>query len=266
MPSVPQFFTRLYRSRRIIATMAVQEIRDRYLGTAAGIIWSVINPLSMIVIYTFVFTKMLRSQPVGDVPYLVYFCCGLFPWLTFSETLLAGTNTITSHAYMAKKMVFPTEILPIVTVAANLITHGILLAILILILIGNGIGLSFWNLEVFYYLTAMTVLLVGVCWLVSAISVFFRDTNMIMGVIVNIWLWVTPIIWFTDWLPPGYAKWIWLNPMYYIVDGYRLAFVHHQPFWHNFGVGLYFWTVAALFFVLGGAVFRRLKPDFAEAL
>jgi lipopolysaccharide transport system permease protein/teichoic acid transport system permease protein len=260
------FLRGLYRHRTLVATMAVQEIRNRYVGTMAGVVWSVVNPLAMIVVYTFVFSKMLRAQPVGDVPYLVYFMAGLVPWLTFSETLLTGTNSISNYAYLAKKMVFPTEIVPVVVLVANLITHGILLGILAIIIAANRVSFSPWNLQVVYYLLALSVFTIGLSWLLSSLSVFLRDTGMIVGVALNIWMWVTPVIWLTDWLPPGYAPWIVLNPMYYIVDGYRRTFVYAQPFWENYGLGLYFWGVSLFFLFVGASVFRKLKPDFAEAL
>lgn len=260
------FLKRLYSYRAVIATMALHDIKSRYIGTMGGAFWSLINPLLTILVYWFVFSLGLKVQPIGNIPFIVYFCAGMIPWMIFSETLTTSANAITGNSHLVKKMVFPTEILPIVSLTANLISHCILLLVFFVILVLNGISLSLFNLQFLYYLVALCVFSISLSWLVSSINVFFRDTAMIVGVITNIWFWLTPIVWIVEAMPSASQPFIKLNPMYYIVEGYRKSFIYHTPFWEDDGLGVYFWGTSLIFFIVGGIVFRKLKPEFADVL
>ncbi|MBF0518193.1 MAG: ABC transporter permease [Nitrospirae bacterium] len=266
MNTLINFLRKLYKYRTVIATMALQEIKDKYLGTLGGVLWSVINPLLIIFVYWLVFSLGLKVRPIGDAPFIVYFCAGLIPWMTFSDTLVANTVVLSKKSYLIKKMVFPTEILPIVNLISNLISHGIMLIIYIAILLHSGISLSLMNLQFMYYLFALCIFSLGLSWLLSAINVFFPDTSVILSVIVNIWFWLTPIVWLIEMLPYKYKNFIKLNPMFYIVDGYRNSFIYHIPFWHNYKQGVYFWLISLLLFVGGALIFRRLRSEFGDIL
>ena len=260
------FLKHIYTYRFIIRTMAVQEIRQRYAGTLAGSLWFVVNPLLTILVYWFVFSVGLRVQPVGNVPFIIVFSAALIPWMTFSEILTTSTNSIAANAHLVTKMVFPTEILPFINLVASLIAHGVMLIILLMLLFFNGISFSFFNFQFFYYLFALLVFSIGLSWLFSSINVFYRDTSVILSVIINIWFWLTPIVWGIEMLPERYRFFIKLNPMFYVVDGYKNSFVYHIPFWYNYMVGIYFWGISLLLFAVGGLVFRKLKSEFADVL
>ena len=163
-------------------------------------------------------------------------------------------------------MVFPTEILPVVSLVVALINHVFILAMLLVILWASGISPSIYNFQFLYYLFALTIFGLGFSWFLSAINVFFRDVAQIVSVALNMWFWLTPIVWHADMLPPGVREIVVLNPMYYVVEGYRASFVYHTGFWLNQRMGIYFWVIALSLFVIGGLVFRRLKPEFAEVL
>lgn len=260
------FIKKVYTYRSIIRAMAVREIQSRYAGTLAGFVWSVVNPLMIILVYWFVFSVGFKVQPVGNVPFIVVFMSGMIPWTMFAETLMANTNAIIANAHLVKKTVFPTEILPIVNLAASFISHGIMLIILIALLLLNNIPFSLYNLQILYYLVALSVFTIGLGWIFSAVNVFYRDTGQILGVITNMWFWLTPVVWLMDIIPGKYQYIIKLNPMYYIVDGYKTSFIYHAPFWQNYELGLYFWSVSLFIFVIGGLTFRKLKPEFADVL
>lgn len=260
------FFKGIFFYRSIIMTMALREIQARYAGTLAGFVWSIVNPLMMILVFWFVFSVGFKVKPVGDAPYIVVFLCGFMPWTMFSETLMANTSSITGNVHLVKKMVFPTEIFPIVNLVACLISHGIMLAILIVLLLISKIPFSVYNFQLLYYLVALSVFTLGLGWCFSAINVFYRDTGQIIGVALNMWFWFTPIVWLMEIVPPDYQFVIKLNPIYYIVEGYRFSFIYHVPFWHNFQLGVYFWGITLVSFIVGGVVFRKLKPEFADVL
>ncbi len=266
MISLFNFLKKVYSYRSMIWAMTIQEIQRRYAGTLVGFVWSVINPLMMILIYWFVFSVGFRVKPSGGIPFIVTFCCGFIPWIMFNESLMASTNAIKANVHLVKKMVFPTEILPIVNLIASLITHSFMLIMLIVLLLLNDITLSFYNFQFIYYFLALSAFTLGLSWFFSAVNVFYSDIGQALVVILNMWFWLTPIVWMIDIIPQKYHLIIKLNPMYYIVDGYKASFAYHNPFWHNYGLGIYFWIICLLTFVIGGLVFRKLKPEFADVL
>ena len=260
------FFWRLVNQREIIWAMALREMQTRYAGTLAGLVWSVVHPLMTILIYWFVFSVGFRIQPMGNIPFIVVFLCGLIPWMAFSETISASTNAVTANAHLVKKTTFPTEILPVVHLVASMVTQLIMLAILAVLMAVNGISFSPYNLQFVYYLLGMSVFCVGLGWMVSALNVFYRDVGQIVTVLLNMWFWLTPIVWPLKMLPDRCQFFIKLNPIYYVVQGYRASFFRHTWFWENWQLGGYFWAVSLVMFLAGGLLFRKLKPDFPEVL
>ena len=260
------FLKKIIQSHSLIQTMAIREIRTRYAGTLGGFFWSVVNPLMIIAVYWFVFSNFFRIQPTGNVPFIVVYLCGMLPWTLFSESLIFSTNSVAANANLVKKTLFPTEILPVVIFFASCITQVIMLVILLIILWFNNISFSIYNIQFLYYIFALFIFCTGLGWFCSAVNVFYRDTSQILGVVISIWFWLTPIVWFMEMVPQQYQFYLTLNPMYYIVDGYRASFVYHTPFWENPGLGIYFWALSFTLFIIGGLVFRRLKPDFPDVL
>jgi lipopolysaccharide transport system permease protein/teichoic acid transport system permease protein len=250
----------------MILTMALHEMQNRYAGTMAGFVWSVVNPLLMLTIYWFVFSVGFKVQPMGNVPFIVVFACGLIPWQMFNDTIMSNVGTIIGNPHLVKKMVFPTEILALVNLIASLISHIIMLIILFIIMFYYGISFSVYNFQFLYYLFAVSVFALGLSWLFSALNVFYRDVGQILSVVISMWFWVTPIVWAMDIVPKDYQFFIKLNPIYYIVEGYKSSFIYHEYFWTHYRVGGYFWAVALASFAVGGFIFKKLKPEFADIL
>lgn len=138
--------------------------------------------------------------------------------------------------------------------------------ILMVLLILNNVPFSLYNLQFLYYLAALSVFSLGLGWFFSSMNVLYRDAGQVLGVILNMWFWLTPIVWGLDIIPEKYQYFVKLNPLYYIVEGYRFSFLYHIPLWHSYSVAIYFWAVCLLSFIAGAFVFRRLKPEFAEVL
>jgi lipopolysaccharide transport system permease protein/teichoic acid transport system permease protein len=250
----------------MIRAMAVREIQSRYIGTLGGLVWAMINPLMFILVYWFIFSVGFRVQPAGGVPFIVVFLCGLIPWSMFAEALTTSTGAISANPHLVTKTVFPTEILPIVNITASLITHSIMLGIFIVILLFNNISLSFYNLQFLYYLSGLLIFSLGLSWISSAINVFYKDVGQALGIVLNLWFWFTPIVWSQDMIPSKYQFILKLNPMYYIVDGYKSSFIYHSVIGHNMLTGICFWVVCMAVFITGACTFKKLKSEFAEVL
>ncbi len=260
------FLRKVYRYKAMIWAMSIREVQSRYIGTVGGMLWSIINPLMMILVYWFVFSVGFKVQPAGGIPFIVVFLCGTIPWSMFAEALTTSAGSIRSNTNLVTKTVFPTEILPIVNITASMITHFIMLFIFIIVMIFNKITFSFYNLQFIYYLFALVVFSLGLGWFLSAINVFYKDVGQALSVVLNIWFWLTPIVWLPDMVPNKYQYILKLNPIFYIVDGYKSSFIYHSTVWHNPKEVIYFWAVSLAVFIIGAVTFKKLKPEFAEVL
>jgi lipopolysaccharide transport system permease protein/teichoic acid transport system permease protein len=266
MKSLLNLIRQIYTSRHVIWSLAIKTLQSRYAGTTGGLLWSIIHPFMMIAVYWFVFSLGFRVRPMGDVPYIVFFMAGLIPWTFFSETLNANAQAIVANPHLVKKVVFPTEVLPIVNLIVACFTHVIMILVLIALILINHVPVSFFNFQFFYYLFALSVLSIGCGWFVAALNVVAKDTAQILGVVINFWFWWTPIVWSKE-IIPAHLQWvIHLNPIFYIVEGYRNTFIYGVPFWSSVSLTLYFWVLCILFFVGGGLIFKRLKTEFADTL
>jgi len=256
----------IYTYRSTIKALTVREIKVRYVGSLGGLAWSIIHPLVIILVYWMVFSVGFKVQPVSNIPFIVAFLCGFIPWTLFNETLMANTQAVIKNTHLATKVVFPTELLPLVNFLASLITHGIMLVILLGVMLFNGITLSIYNIQFVYYLFLLSVFIMGLSWIAAALNVFYRDVGQFLVALLHLWFWLTPIVWMLDMMPEPYRFYLKINPMVHIVEGYRNSFLHYVPFWERIGEESYLWACSVVFFVLGGLLFRRLKWEFAEVL
>jgi ABC-type polysaccharide/polyol phosphate export permease len=250
----------------MILALAARELENRYAGTLGGILWTFAHPLAVITVFYFVFAIGFKSSGPGRTPFLLWFVCGLVPWFFFNETLLAATNSITSHTHLIKKTVFPSEILPVVNIAAGLVPHAIFLLIVTGLLVWYQVPFLAERLLVFYFPLCACVMLLGLSWLLSAIQVFYRDVSHALSIVLNLGFWATPIMWSADMIPEEYRRLLFLNPMYYIIEGYRGLLVFNEIVWPSVAHTTYFWCVVTAMFLAGAYVFGRLKPEFADVM
>ena len=257
---------RLYAHRWLIWQLAVHDLRGRYAATLVGSVWAVVNPVIMILVFWFVSAYGLRITFETGPPYFLVLFCGFIPWMAFSEALTGGANAMLNHAYLVRRIAFPLEILPIVNIVSAIIVHFFLIALLIAILVVSGVHPTLHFLQVIYFLIAMIAFTIGPAWAFSALNVINRDMGQALGAIMTIWFWSTPILWPVQNLSHKALLIVQLNPLFYVVEGYRNALLYRRSLWALWPLDLYFWGVTAILFVLGGTVFRRLKPHFADVL
>jgi len=266
MTTIFNNFQIIILNRHLVRAMAIREIRNRFAGTAGGFAWSVANPLAILLVYWFVFSVGFRVQDVGNIPFVVMFAAGLIPWTIFSESLMRSTTAITDNRHLATKTVFPTEILPVVHMASGLLTHCIMLLILLVLIVIYRLPILISWLQVLYYLAALMTFCLGLSWLLSALNVFLRDVREVLTVLLNLWFWMTPIVWDISMIPEKFLFLFKLNPMYYVINGYKESFLYGTPLWQDPGMTLYFWGICIVMLLTGALAFKNLKPVFAEAL
>lgn len=251
----------------MIRSMVVRDIRSRYVGSLFGIFWSVIHPLFQLLIYYFVFSMVLRVKlgpEYGGTHFAVWLVLGLLPWFLFSEVMVRAPSAILDQSSLIKKTVFPSEILPFTHIVAALINHLIAFALLITLLLIFRHQFSWGIFWVAPYLIIIGVFAMGLSWVLSSLNVFLRDIGHVVAVMMQIWFYLTPIIYPKSLIPTPYQKFLWMNPMYHAVEGYRMALLGQTI--PDFTGLFYFMGVATLVFVAGGMLFKKLKYEFADVL
>lgn len=262
----------LYRNRQLIAKLSKNDFKTRYAGSYLGIIWAFIQPIVTIVMYWFVFEKGLKagnilSKEGIEVTFVLWLSAGLIPWFFFSEALNNATNAMLEYSYLVKKVVFKISILPIIKIISALFVHVFFVVFLLIICACYGYYPDLYTLQVVYYSFCMFILVLALSYATSAIVIFFRDLSQIINILLQIGMWATPIMWQISIIEsPVLVQIFKLNPMYYVVDGYRQALFYKECFWQEPGMTLYFWGLTAVLFLFGTVVFKRLKPHFADVL
>ncbi len=257
----------VFRNRSLIASLVRRDILGRYRGSFGGAVWTVIHPLLLLIAYYFVFAVVLRvrfGEEPGSGGFFFYFFCGMLPWLAFSEAIGRAPNVVLEHSNFVKRVVFPVEILPFNLTFAGLVTEGFGLLLFFAALLASGRGIP-WTAAYFpAILIPQLLLTAGLCWFLAALGVFARDTGQIMGFLLTVWFFLTPICYPATALP---ENWLWLfekNPMYTVVGAYRAVFLESAPpDWAALGN---LWIVAAGAFWLGYAWFHKVKKSFADLI
>ncbi len=256
----------VFGQRHLIFAMAKREIASQYVGSLLGFIWTFIHPLVLIFVFWFVFSVGFKAKPMNDIPFVVWLTAGMAPWFLFSQILTTSVGSIVVHANLIKKTVFHSEILPIISIVCASVTHLVFLVLLLCLLAFQGIEFSWYALQFFYYLFCLWVLTLGVSWIVASLNVFLRDVAQIVGVVVQVGFWATPVFWDSQIMPTRVQMLLKLNPVYYIVQGYRDSFIYQVGFWDHPYLTLYFWVVTLSVLCVGVVIFQRLKPQFADVL
>ena len=258
----------LYQNRKLVLSLAKNDFKTKYAGSYLGIVWAFIQPIVTILVYWFVFSEGLKAGTVSDYPFVLYLVSGIVPWFFFQDALNGGTNALIEYNYLVKKVVFKISILPIVKIISALFVHVFFVAFALILCACYGYTPSLYTLQIIYYSVCTFLFVLGLVYATSAIVIFFRDLTQIISIFLQVGVWLTPIMWDINMLSshPWLIKLFKLNPMYYVVTGYRDSMLGHIGIWNHASWTIYFWVVTILLFGLGSVIFKRLKPHFADVL
>jgi lipopolysaccharide transport system permease protein len=258
---------RLVRYRGLISSLVARELKARYRGSALGFFWSFINPLMLLSIYSFVFKVILPGTHSKEVePFALFMFCGILPWTWFSSSLSEAAGSLIAGGNLIKKVLFPAEILPLVSVLANMVHFLLGLPILIAFLFYY----RRWpdGLDLFWFPVTVLVQLIftsGLALILSALTVHYRDIRDILSNVLTLWFFSTPIIyWIKE--APGLGKHVLdLNPMTHIIVSYQEILFFTGP------IGHWKWLLATgaasvALFLAGLWLFDRLRDSFAESV
>ena len=256
--------TQLPRYRALIQSLVARELKARYRGSVLGFFWSFINPLLLLLVYTFVFTYVMPAAVKGADPYPLFMFCGLLPWTWFSSSLIESSGVLISGANLIKKVLFPAEILPIVTVTANMVHFFLALPILVVFLIWYRAPLTVPELLCFPLVVLVQyIFTLGCALILSALTVHFRDIRDILANVLTLWFFATPIIYPYLGAPPIAKRYLNWNPFAHLAISYQEILFFPGPFGHwkwlaALGVG------SVIFFLFAYWTFDRLRDTFAE--
>ena len=189
----------IYKNRRLVAKLAKNDFKTRYAGSYLGIVWAFIQPVITILVYWFVFSVGFRSG-TGDlgVPFVLYLVAGIVPWFFFQDALMGGTNSLLEYNYLVKKVVFNISVLPVVKIISAMFVHAFFVLFTIILYAAYGKFPDFYYLQIIYYSVCVFILVLGLSYATSAIVIFFRDLTQIINIVLQVGVWLTPIMWIVE--------------------------------------------------------------------
>ncbi len=261
-----EFLRDIYLNRTLILTLARRDIATRYLGSALGLLWAFAQPAITLLVMWFVFQYGLKSPPVIDFPFSLWLVAGMIPWFFISDGLSGATYSILEYRFLVKNVTVRLSILPIVKILSGLFIHGFLVGLMLVLFLIYGIWPDIYALQILYYIFAAIVLLLGLSWVTSSLILFLKDVGQVVGIVLQLGFWATPIIWNINLIPPNCQWMIKFNPALYIVEGFRDALIYKVWFWDHAYLTAYYWCFTAAVFLFGAVLFKRLRPHFADVI
>ena len=257
----------IFKYRELLKNNVKKEVRGRYKNSILGVMWTFLNPLLQIAVYAMIFPYILKQQ---QPYYLIFVCVGLIPWSFFTTTIIQSTNTIIGNANIVKKVYFPREILPLSVVLSGAINFLIATIIILAFCIGGGKGIT-WHIVIFpVILLLQMVLQLAISFVLAAVTVYIRDIEHFVQIVLMLMFYATPIVYSTATLDAStktaqfMKQIILLNPMTAIIEGYRSIFYTQTlPDFKNIGI---WYIVSMVLLVVGWLIFKKLQKGFAEEL
>ena len=261
----------LWQSRKLIWKLSKNDFKTRYAGSYFGRLWAFAQPVVTIMLYWFVFGHIMGAK--GEMlsggitaPYVIWLTAGLVPWFYFSEAINNGTTALLEYSYLVKKVVFKISIIPIITIIGATFTHIFFVALMLGVYFCMGFRPSIYLLQLIYYSFCMFMFVLAVSYTTCSLVIFFRDLTQLINICLQVGMWATPILWNINMVGETMQKILKINPVFYIVNGYRSALFEGTWFWEDFYSTMYFWIVTVVLFGIGALIFRRLKVHFADVL
>lgn len=259
-------FIKIIKQRKLIFKLAKNDFKAKYSSSFLGTVWAFVQPLVTILVFWFVFQKGFKTAPVQNVSYILWFIPAYIPWIYFTEILNSTANSMLEYNYLVKKVKFDVEIIPSVKILSAAFVHVFFILFIFFMYILQGVRIHIASLQVLYYSGALTLFCWGLGMLVSSITVLFKDFAQIVNVILQVGFWATPIYWNPKTMEGWVVNILKLNPLYYIVSGYRGCFIEQDVFWNHMAQTAYFWGITIVMCIVGVKMFTALRPYFADEL
>ena len=252
-------FKNIYNYRELLKNNVKKEIRGRYKNSVLGVLWTFLNPLLQLAVYALIFPLILKTtQPY----YVIFVCIGLIPWTFFTASVSQSAFTIIANGNIIKKVYFPREILPLSVVTSGLVNFLISTIIIIAFCFIYGLGLTKYVLFFPLIMIIQFILQLGIAFILSALTVYFRDLEHFVQIILQVMFYATPIVYGKDDIPEAFSFIIKLNPVAHLINAYRSIFYDQTvPDMKNLGI---LFGASIVFCIIGYFIFKKLQKGFAE--
>lgn len=264
------FIKSVINNRKLILQLGLNNLKNRFANTSLGVIWGFIQPFVFMFTYAIVFQFILKAGNSGNDPYVVWFIPGMSIWQFINESILAGSSSIRNFSYLVKKVVFPVEVIPVISFVSSAIVGFFLMLVSVAICLAFG---YYPNLIKFIYIViASSCLIIAIVRITSAISTLVPDFEQLLSVAMQLLFWFTPVIWGIERITassvPFLAKIINFMPFAYLVNGFRSVFISTENVLtqNNCIYTIFFWVITAILLFWGNKIFAKSKKDFADVL
>ncbi len=262
-----EFIKSLIKNRKLIWQLGKNDFKNRFASTSLGTIWGFLQPFVFMFTYVIVFESILKTNSSGDEPYTVWFLPGMAIWQWLNDSIMSASNSIRNYSYLVKKVVFPVDTIPMISIVASSFVGLFLMLVAVVVCI---IFKCYPNiLELIYVIIATYAFIIAFTRFTSAVTTIVPDFSNLLGIAMQLFFWFTPIIWNLSML--GEHKTILTlvkcTPFTYLVSAFREVFLQGNIIAeNNFLFTIAFWVITAIMFVWGNNVFKRNKKDFADVL
>lgn len=258
---------RVFRDAGVVWELSRNDFRTRFAGSYFGFWWAFVQPLATILLFWFVFRVGFRvTHAPGGAPYGLWLAAGLAPWFFFSEGWSTASSALMDYSFLVKKVVFRVEFLPLIKIISAFLFHAAFILVLTLLMLILGQRPGWHLLQLPYYGMCLFALTLALGLLTASILPFFRDLSQLLVIVLQFGLWLTPIFWSAEMIPEQYRWMFKLNPVAYVVEGYRDALFGQAWVWQHAMTTLGFWLLTLALGLLAVHVHRRLRPHFADVL
>lgn len=260
------FATNVQNIKRTYA-MSLVALNKRHSGSALGVTWALVKPVIFIAALWFAVAVGIRQGANADgIPYILWLLPSMMSWNFISDSLVIGGSAVRSNGHFVTKMVYPIETLAVSEVLSLFFVHLMLMGITIALFVLSGFGLSVYFLQLPYFIMCSLAFTVVMATMLSALTAISTDVLHGVKSATTFLFWLSPVLWSTDSLSGLPLLFVKANPMTYLLDGYRSAFITRQWFFQDIGYTLYFWLLLAALALLASFIFSRLEPEFADVL
>ena len=257
------YLLNLNNYRDLLILWTGREIRVRYKQSLLGVGWAILQPVALTIVFSIVFSRIVQVN-TGGIPYPIFAYAALVPWTFFATSLSFGIPSLVNNLSLVSKIYFPREILPFANIGAALLDYAMAGLVFIGMMLIYQIPITLYALWVIPLLAIQIILTAGVALVGSAAIVFFRDVRFVIPLLIQIWMYASPVIYPIDLIPAAYLPLYYLNPMAAIIDGYRRVLLEGQP--PNIPAVLIALVVSLISLIVGYFVFKRSEPMFADLI
>lgn len=262
-----EFIKTVIKNKKLIWQLGRNDFRNRFANTSLGAIWGFLQPFIFMLTYAIVFQFILKTGSSGEYPYAVWFFPGMAMWQWLNDCIMSASNSIRTYSYLVKKVVFPVDVIPMISIVASSFVGLFLIVIATVICIVYGYLPNI--LMLIYVVVALYCFVIAFTRFTSAITTVVPDFSNLLGIAMQLFFWFTPVIWNLSMLNghPILARIMRCSPFTYLITAFRQVFINESIVFNGYGAyTIIFWLITIIMFVWGNSVFKRTKKDFADVL